>query len=60
MIKRVVISALLGLLTVVPLRPARAAEVIEADVCIYGGTAGGVVAAVQAARMGPPTSGTRR
>jgi hypothetical protein len=30
----------------------RAAEVIEADICIYGGTAGGVAAAVQAARMG--------
>ena len=29
-----------------------AAEVIESDICIYGGTAGGVVAAVQAARMG--------
>jgi len=30
----------------------KAADVIEADVCIYGGTAGGVGAAVQAARMG--------
>src|SRR5690242_16003393 len=30
----------------------RAAEVIEADICVYGGTAGGVTAAVQAARMG--------
>jgi ribulose 1,5-bisphosphate synthetase/thiazole synthase len=29
-----------------------AAEVIEADLCIYGGTASWVVAAVQAARMG--------
>ncbi len=29
-----------------------AAEVIESDLCIYGGTAGGVAAAVQAARMG--------
>jgi hypothetical protein len=29
-----------------------AAEVIEADLCIYGGTASGVAAAVQAARMG--------
>ncbi len=27
-------------------------EVIDADVCIYGGTAGGVAAAVQAGRMG--------
>ena len=30
----------------------QAAEIIKADVCIYGGTAGGVAAAVQAARMG--------
>lgn len=29
-----------------------AADVIEADVCVYGGTSGGVAAAVQAARMG--------
>ncbi len=29
-----------------------AVEVIEADLCIYGGTASGVAAAVQAARMG--------
>lgn len=27
-------------------------QLIEADVCVYGGTSGGVVAAVQAARMG--------
>lgn len=29
-----------------------AAAVVEADVCVYGGTSGGVAAAVQAARMG--------
>jgi hypothetical protein len=29
-----------------------AAEVIESDLCVYGGTSGGVAAAVQAARMG--------
>src|SRR5207247_6173947 len=29
-----------------------AADVIESDLCIYGGTAAGVVAAVQASRMG--------
>src|SRR6266481_2607050 len=29
-----------------------AAEVIDADICVYGGTAGGVAAAVQASRMG--------
>ena len=28
------------------------ADVIQADVCVYGGTSGGVAAAVQAARMG--------
>lgn len=28
------------------------AAVIESDICIYGGTSGGVAAAVQAARMG--------
>ncbi len=28
------------------------AEVIEADICVYGGTAGGVAAAVEAARLG--------
>lgn len=31
---------------------ARASEIVQADVCIYGGTSGGVVAAVQVARMG--------
>ena len=32
--------------------PLRAAQVIEADVCIYGGTCAGITAAVQTARMG--------
>jgi flavin-dependent dehydrogenase len=32
--------------------PADAADVVEADICIYGGTSGGVVAAVQATRQG--------
>ncbi len=31
---------------------ALAAEIIEADICVYGGTAAGVAASVQAARMG--------
>jgi len=31
---------------------AAAPRTVEADVCVYGGTSGGVVAAVQAARMG--------
>ena len=30
-------------------------KVLEADVCVYGGTSGGVAAAVQAARMGKST-----
>lgn len=34
---------------------ASAAETITADVCIYGGTSGGVAAAVQATRMGKKT-----
>lgn len=32
--------------------PAMAAPVIETDICVYGGTSGGVIAAVQAARQG--------
>ncbi len=32
-------------------QPARA-EIIEADLCVYGGTAGGVAAAVEASRLG--------
>ncbi len=31
---------------------AHAAEVVESDLCVYGGTSGGVAAAVQGARMG--------
>ena len=31
------------------------AEIIECDVCVYGGTAGGVIAAIQAAQMGKHT-----
>ena len=41
----------LVLFLVVPLAVVNA-EVIEADLCIFGGTSGGVAAAVQAARMG--------
>ncbi len=35
-----------------PVSPAQDQKLIEADVCIYGGTSGGVVAAVQVSRMG--------
>lgn len=41
-----------GLKYYYPVPPANPALTIEADVCIYGGTPGGVAAAVQASRMG--------
>jgi hypothetical protein len=43
---------LFTLLCCSPLVPLGATEGIEADLCVYGATAGGVAAAVQAARMG--------
>jgi hypothetical protein len=44
---------LAALLVAVSVAPARADEPpVEADVCVFGGTSGGVVAAVQAARLG--------
>jgi hypothetical protein len=49
---RGLVLLLVALLCGSPLAPLKAAEVIQADLCIYGGTAGGVAAAVQAARMG--------
>src|SRR5215467_2858970 len=44
----------IGLILIIclPLSVLEAAEVINSDICVYGGTAGGVAAAVQAARMG--------
>lgn len=41
-----------GLFVAAFFSPAVRAAVFEADVCVYGGTSGGVAAAVQAARMG--------
>ncbi len=41
-----------GLKYYYPVPAANPAQVIEADVCVYGGTPGGVSAAIQAARMG--------
>ncbi len=35
--------------------PSLAAEQVAADVCIYGGTSGGVIAAVESARLGKKT-----
>jgi hypothetical protein len=43
---------LLALLCLAPLACVKAEEILEADVCVYGGTASGVAAAVQTARMG--------
>lgn len=45
-----IVTAFLSLISLVQL--ASPAQRISADVCVYGGTSGGVVAAVQAARMG--------
>jgi hypothetical protein len=39
-------------LLLVPIGMGHSAELVEADVCVYGGTSGGVTAAVQAARLG--------
>ena len=44
-----------GLKYYYPVPPANPPLAIEADVCVYGGTPGGVSAAVQAARMGKKT-----
>jgi hypothetical protein len=44
--------SLLGLSFLACHLAAHSAEGIETEVCVYGGTSGGVVAAVQAARMG--------
>ncbi|MBX3741591.1 MAG: FAD-dependent oxidoreductase [Akkermansiaceae bacterium] len=41
-----------GLKYYYPVPAANPAQVIQADVCVYGGTPGGVSAAVQSARMG--------
>ena len=38
-----------------PVPPAKNPQIVEAEVCVYGGTPGGVTAAVQAARMGRKT-----
>ena len=41
-----------GLKYYYPVPPANPPQVLECDVCVYGGTPGGVAAAVQAQRMG--------
>ncbi len=45
-------SSGLRILGLVALAGAAAADHVDCDICIYGGTSGGVAAAVQAARMG--------
>ena len=45
----------LAALMVLATSPAPAMSLAEADVCVYGGTSGGVAAAVQAARLGKRT-----
>ena len=47
-----VIAILVFATVAAPISAARGAETIAADIAIYGGTSGGVVAAVQAARLG--------
>ncbi len=44
-----------GLRYYYPVPAAKEPQVVEADVCVYGGTPGGVMAAVQAGRMGKKT-----
>ncbi len=46
------VRLLIALLCFAPAWAPKAAQVIESDTCIYGGTAAGVAAAVQATRMG--------
>ncbi|REK18367.1 MAG: FAD-dependent oxidoreductase [Planctomycetota bacterium] len=52
--RRVLFSTAIAILLVLHGAPALSdgLTVIEADVCVYGGTSGGVAAAVQAARLG--------
>lgn len=45
-------ASVVGLATALCAVKLGAAEIIEADVCVYGGTAGGIAAGVQASRMG--------
>lgn len=42
----------LGLALALFAGPGRAATIVESDICVYGGTSGGVAAAVAAARLG--------
>ena len=46
------LGAIAGVGTLSESQAAEPAKVVDVDVCVYGGTSGGVAAAVQAARMG--------
>jgi hypothetical protein len=48
-------SSMWGLVMGLLAGTAAAADTTQADICVYGGTSGGVVAAVQAARLGKRT-----
>lgn len=52
MLRRIVILSMFSCCALCAVRGTAAEQMIKADVCVYGGTSGGVVAAVQAARMG--------
>lgn len=49
-VRRVIWALILGCFLTV--RPFPAEDVVQTDVCVYGGTSGGIAAALQAARMG--------
>ena len=48
-------SRLQALVLSLAVSAAAQAQIVEADICIFGGTSGGIAAAVQAARMGKTT-----
>ena len=47
-----VVGCLLALVQIFPANPLYADQEISVDICVYGGTSGGVIAAVKAARLG--------
>ncbi len=49
-------SQVVSLLVLLSIGPLRAATVVDTDICVYGGTSGGIAAAVQATRMGKTVS----
>ena len=51
-LRRILVAMLVVFIGPLAINAAEPEKMVEADVCIYGGTSGGVTAAVQAARMG--------